>query len=262
MGRILKSVAGFFTAAGAGINVATPSPGGAGSFAIDAFSSGKAYLEDIWANGATCDFIRFRSPRMHDVNQGLRLNTAGVQRAQLLPYEPDVQVYSSDTPTVEVDATGAGTQAVVVTYGYDDLSAGANLAHWSDIQNRIIDVAGLEVDVASSATIGTYGAAVGIDAFGGNLKADYEYAILGYICTVAITAACLTGVDTGNFDIAMPGNTDQRWTNNYFVRLSEVGGRPSIPIIAANNRAGTTLKAVDVAASTAAKFTLVAARLG
>src|SRR5579859_1832186 len=125
MPRVLRSAAGFFTAAGAGLNPATLVSGGTGTIAVDAFTSGNAYLEEIWAAGATTDFIRFRSPRMHDANQGLRLITGTTQRANLLPWGVDAQVYSSDVPVLEIDATGAGTGLAVVTYGYDDLSTGA-----------------------------------------------------------------------------------------------------------------------------------------
>lgn len=262
MPRTLRSVAGFFTAAGAGTNVVAPSVGTTGTFAIDAFTSGKAYLEAIWASGAAFDFLRYRSPRMHDNNQGIRLQVGTQFRSNLIPWEMRPQVYSSDTPTVEADATGAGTQLIVATYGYDDLSTGApNLANWSDVQSRIIDVSGSQVAVTSGA-IGAYGNGVAIDTGFGNLKADYSYAILGYTCSVAVGAFAINGADTGNFDIAFPGDPDPRETRNYFVRWAKESGAACIPVIQANNRFGTIVKSVDSAAATASTVTLIAARLG
>jgi hypothetical protein len=262
MPRTLRSVAGFVTAAGAGTNVVAPSVGATGTFAVDSFTSGKAYLEALWGTGAAFDFLRFRSPRMHDANQGIRLQIGGTQRSNLLPWGIGTQIYSSDTPTVEADATGAGTQLIVATYGYDDLNTGSpNLANWPDISSRILDISGSQVAVTSGA-IGAYGAGVAIDTGFGNLKADFSYAVLGYTCSTAVGAFAINGTDTGNFDIAFPGDTDPRETRDYFIRFANQTGRASIPIIQANNRFGTIVKSVDSAAATVSTLTLTLARLG
>lgn len=262
MPRVLRSAAGFFTAAGAGTNIATLVAGGTGTIAIDAFTSGNAYLEQLWAAGATTDFIRYRSPRMHDANQGLRLFVGGTQRTNLIPWGLDAQVYSSDVPTLEIDATGAGSGLAVVTYGYDDLDTGApKLANWSDIQSRIIDVMANSFTVTAGA-IGAWGAGVALNNATDNMKADFSYAVLGYTCSAAVGAFALNGADTGNFDIAFPGDPDTRETRNYFINLANQSGRASIPIIQANNRAGTIVKSTDAAAATVSTVSLIMARLG
>jgi hypothetical protein len=262
MPRTLRTVPGFFTAAGAGTNPATVSPGAVGTFSIDAFNSGNAYIEQLWSSGATTDFVRVRSPRMHDANQGIRVRTGSIQNANLIPWGSEIQVYSSDVPTVEIDATGAGTGLVVVTYGYDDLSTGApKLTDWPSIQSRIVDVMNAEVLVTSGA-IGAYGVASAVNSVFDNFKADYTYALLGYTCSVACGCFALNGPDTGNFDIGMPGDTDARETRDYFIRLSQISGRASIPMIQANNRGGTVVKNVDTTAALASRISLTLARLG
>lgn len=262
MPRVLRSAAGFFTAAGAGTNAVTLVAGGTGTIAIDAFSSGNAYLEAVWTSGAAFDFIRFRSPRMHDANQGLRLFAGGTLRANLIPWGVDAQVYSSDVPTLEIDATGAGTGVAVVTYGYDDLDTGApKLANWSDVQSRIVDVMANSFTVTAGA-IGAWGAGVALNNATDNLKADFSYAVLGFTCSAAVAAFALNGADTGNFDIAFPGDTDPRETRDYFIRMSLQSGRACIPVIQANNRAGTIIKSTDSAAATVSTVSLIMARLG
>jgi len=262
MPRVLRSVAGFVTQAGAGTTVVAASAGGTGNFSIDAFTSGKAYLEALWGSGAAFDFLRYRSPRMHDNNQGLRLQVGGTLRSNLIPWGMDAQLYSSDVPTVEADATGAGTQVIVATYGYDDLQSGAPfLANWPEVQARIVDISGVQVAVTSGG-IGAWGNGFPINGVFDNFKADSTYAILGYTCSTAVAAFALNGADTGNFDIAFPGDTDPRETRNYFVRFAQESGRPSIPVFQANNRAGTVVKSVDSAAGTVSTVTLIAARLG
>lgn len=261
MPRILRTVTGFFTAAGAGTNVATLSPGTSGTFAVDAFNSGNAYLEAVWARGAATDWVRYRSPRMHDNNQGLRLFLGTTLPSNLVPWGSNIRLYSSDAPTVEIDATGATSSVIALTYGYDDLGkTGANLANWSEVQSRILDVAGMEVDVTSGA-IGAYGVASAVNTPFDNWQADSEYALLGYECSAAVGCVALNGTDTGGFDIGMPGDPDPRETRDYFIRMSTQSGRPCIPVIQANNRGGTTLKSVDSAAATATKHTLILARL-
>lgn len=261
MPRVLRSFAGFFTAAGAGTNAATLVSGGTGTFAVDAFTSGNAYLEQVWAAGATTDFVRFRSPRMHDANQGLRLFAGATQRTNLVPWGFDAQVFSSDVPTVEIDATGAGTGLFVGTYGYDDLSTGApKLARWSEIQSQIIDVMANSFTVTAGA-IGAWGAGVALNNATDNMKADKTYALIGYACSAGVGAFALNGADTGNFDIAFPGDPDTRETRDYFILLDQRSGRPSIPLIQANNRAGTIIKSTDTAAATVSTVSLILARL-
>lgn len=261
MARVLRSFAAFFTAGGAGTNAATLVSGGTGTVAVDAFTSGNAYLEQAWGAGATTDFIRFRSPRMHDANQGLRLFVGTAQRANLIPWGVDAQVYSSDIPVLEIDATGAGTGLACLTYGYDDLNAGVpKLATWSEVRGRIVDVMANSFAVTAGA-IGAWGAGVALNNATDNLKADSTYALLGYACSAGVGAFAINGADTGNFDIAFPGDPDPRETREYFINLDLQSNRASIPLIQANNRAGTIVKSTDTAAATVSNVSLILARL-
>lgn len=263
MPRALKTVPGFFTAGGAGTNIVTVSPGAVGTFTIDSFNSGKCYLESIWLDGATADFTRVRSGRIHDAQQGMRYQSGTAKRANLIPWPSQQTMYPVDNLTVEVDATGAGTQAVALTFGFDDLG-GTNqtIARWEEIAPRIIDIMGQEVDVTSSATIGTYGAGVALNAFSDNWKAGFQYALLGYTCSAASTCIALNGVNTSGQDIGFPGDTDARETRDYFKKMAWETQRACIPIIDANNKGATILKNMDIAASTATKVSLTLARLG
>src|SRR5581483_3173225 len=261
MPRTLKSVPFFFTAGGAGTNIATVSPGAVGTNVVDAFSNGNCYLESVWASGATTDFVRVRSGRLHDSQQGIRMQAGGNQRANLLPWPNGQQLISTDNLTVEIDATGAGSGGIVLTYGFDDFAGGnQGLASWADVSGRIKSVMGQEVDVTASATIGTVGAGVALNAFADNWKVDSSYALLGYTCSVAVLSLLLNGANTSGQDIGFPGDTNARETRDYFERMADQTGRPCIPIIEGGNKGSTVLKAVDIAASTATKVTLFLAQ--
>lgn len=262
MSRVLRSFAGYFTAAGAGLNQVNLVTGGTGTLAVDAFNTGNAYLEQCWVSGASLDFIRVRSPRMHDANQGIRLAVGGVFRQNLLPYGADAQVFSSDQPVYEIDATAAATAVIVGTYGYDNLGQGVStLATWDEIQPRIQSIMSNTFTVVAGA-IGAWGAGVALNNATDNLKANESYAVLGYTCDTAVAAIALNGTDTGNFDIAVPGDNDPVRTKDYFIKMSKESGRPCIPVIQANNRAGTILKSTDSAAATSSLVSLIMAQLG
>lgn len=257
MPRALQVVSGFFTAAGAGTNTVTPAPGD--SFTLAAGTAeGDINLEQIWAAGATNDFVRIYSPRMHDNVQGMRMQVGTQKYRPLMGWNVDQPMYPADTPTVQVDATGAGTGGILVMYEYMDLpGANQRLATWDDIAPRIESVSGCEVDVTSSATIGSWGTGVAINGTFDNFKANRDYAWIGYTVNAGCQGISVLGPDTSNYRIGGAGDPDPLYTRDVFRRASVDTGRAFIPIIAANNKGATLVQAVDVAASTSVHVTLV-----
>lgn len=260
MPKAIQTIAGFFTAVGAGTSAATPSAGD--TFAVPSFAlSAVGYLEDVYAAGATVDFIRIRSPRLHDANQGLRLFIGTTQRRRLLPNYSTEYLYPSDVPIVEIDATGAATNGILLQYGYSDLPGVApRLAAWPEIKPRIAHISGVEVDVTSGA-IGQWGNGAAINANFDNFEAGADYALLGYTVNAGALGIAITGKDTGNLKVGGPCDPDAAQTQDYFIRLSEEGEIGYIPVIAANNKGSTLLQVVDVAAATAVKVSLIMAQL-
>lgn len=257
----LQQNVGFFTAAGAGTGVVTPN--GGDTFNVANFSlTSTAYLDQLWANGATTDFVRVRSPRMHDANQGIRLAVAGTLNVPLLPFELDQPLYPSDTPTVEIDATGAGTGAIAAVYRYNDLpGVNPRYATWEEISSRIVAVSGVSVAIGAIGAIGAYSAGSAINASFDNFEAGADYALLGYQTLAARLAIAIQGQDTGNLKIGGPGINDADRTKDWFVKYSRLSGVPAIPIIAANNKGSTFVFQADNAASAATTVTLIMAEL-
>lgn len=261
MPRALQTISGFVTFAGAATTAVTPAPGD--TFNVPSFPlTAKAYIEDVWASGTTFDFVRIRSPRMHDANQGLRLQSTSSVRRSLVPPGFNQVIYPSDTPTVEIDGTAAGSDVVCITYGFDDLPGVApRLATWQAVRSRIVQVSAVEVSVTSGA-IGAWGASAAINSSFDNFEAGADYAWLGYTMSTACAGIALTGKDTGNLKIGAPGSVDGVQSPDYFITLDMMSGRPSIPIIAANNKGSTVLQNVDIAAATVSKVSLILAQLG
>lgn len=260
MPRALYLSAGFFTAAGAGTNTATPMAGD--TFNVPNFNSGNGYLENLWAEGAVSDWVAVRSPRMHDNNQGIRLRTAGSLIVPLLPFELDQTLYSGDQPTVSLDATGAGTTAIATLYSFDDMpGVQPRLASWADISSRIENISGVDVALGAVGAIGQYSAGVAINSSFDNFQADSDYALLGYETSASVLAVAVTGQDTGNLKVGGPGVADPKVTRDFFIRLATQTTRPCIPIIAANNKGGTLVAQTDNSAAAAQHVTLIMAQL-
>lgn len=258
----LQLVSGFFTAAGAGTGVATPSTGD--TFNVPSFSlTDSAYLEQVWCAGASTDFVRIRSPRMHDNNQGIRLVAGTTKEVGMLPFGTNQPLYPSDTPTVEIDETAAASGAISVLYGFSNLpGVNPRLASWSEVQPRIRQISGCEISAVTSGAIGEYGAGLAINSSFDNFEAGADYALLGYETSASVLSVAITGQDTGNLKVGGPGLTNPFHTRSFFRDLSEGSGRPYIPIIAANNKGSTIVQAVDVAAATATNVSLILALLG
>lgn len=261
MGRAVQLITGTVNAGGAGYNTVTVSPGS--SFTVAAgVSEGAVYLEQVWAKGTTTDQVQIFSPRMHDNNVGIRLQTGTTLNRRLLPWSADQVLYQADTPTVQTHATGAAQSGIGVLYEYIDLpGASGRFATWEDIDARVEQIYGQQVAITTSATIGSFGANVALNAATDNFKANRDYALLGYTVNAACLAVSITGPDTSNYAIGGPGDPDPVWTFDFFKKASIETGRPFIPIIAANNRASTFVAGVDTAASTAVNVSLTLALL-
>jgi hypothetical protein len=262
MPRALQVVSGFFTAGAAGTGVATPMAGD--SFTVPNINpSSLAKLEQMWANGASTDFVRVRSPRMHDANQGIRSQVTGSANFELLPWGMDQVLYPLDTPVVEIDETAAATGAISLMYEYDDLpGAVARLATWEEVDPRVSQVMGCQVNLGAIAAIGQYSAGNAINSTFDNFEAGYDYALLGYVTPAARLSILVSGPDTSFLKVGGPGMADSRFTCDWFQRVSRITGRPFIPIIAANNKGATNVFQTDSAASAAVNVTLILARLG
>lgn len=251
---------GFFTAAAAGTGVATPMAGD--TFNVPNFTDGYAYLEQLWAEGASTDFVQVHSARMHDNNQGIRLRTAVSLLDPLLPWGIDQTLYSGDTPSVQIDETAIATGAIAAIYSLDDLpGANPRLAMWADVQPRIVDISGVEVALGAVPAIGQYSAGVPINTTFDNFQADADYALLGYTTSASVLAVAVSGQDTSSLKVGGPGVADPKVTRDFFVKMSNETGRASIPVIAANNKGGTLVFQTDNSAAAAQRVTLIMAQL-
>jgi len=252
--------AGYYTAAAAGTGVATPMAGD--TFNVPNFTDGNGYLETFWANGASTDFVSIKSPRMHDNNQGMRMQVSTTLENLLLPWDAYQPLTSGDTPTVSIDETAAATGAIAAVYSFDDMpGVQPRLDSWADVQPRIVAVSGVQVNLGAVGAIGAYSAGVAINSTYDNFQADADYALLGWLTAASCLAIAVAGQDTGNLKVGGPGIADPKVTRDFFVQMDKNTGRDSIPLIAANNKGGTLVFQTDNTAHAAQNVTLIMAEL-
>jgi hypothetical protein len=261
MPRGYQVLSGFFTAGAAGTGVATPNQGD--SFQVPAINpSSQARLEQVWAQGASTDFVRVRSPRMHDANQGIRLRLPSFPSGGLLPWSADQPMYPLDTPIVEIDETAAATGAISLIYEYDDLpGVQQNLATWDEVDARILSIMGCDVLVGAIPAIGQYSPGNAVNSLFDNFEAGYTYALLGYEVGAARMTIAVAGPDTSFIKVGGPGLANSIETREWFQRASRLTGRAFIPLIQANNKGATNVFQADNAASAAVNVTLILAQL-
>lgn len=261
MGIGLQVVTGFATNPGAAITALTASTGDA--FAVDTFdTSSKAHLLRAWAGNATGGIVRFRSPRLHDPAQGLRLRLPAADQVQLIG-GPEMQaLYPADPLIVEMSGGGAETDVLSYLVYYENLPGiAAPLASWASVQDRILNLAGVELNMTGGATVGQYGGARTLNQDFQNLRAGESYALLGYTVAAAFPTLRITGPDTGKLGVGGPGSTNSWDTATWFIDLSNSSGLPCIPIIQANNAGGTVIDMVDTAAGVNKPVTLILGEL-
>lgn len=221
----------------------------------------QAFLDDIIIKGGQAVTARLASPYLHDTTRGISVTTAQAPSPRLLPRYAQQPLSSQDTMVLQANSGAANSSIVALINYYTDLGASdARLYMPGDVLGGIVEIKPLEVDVAASATIGAWNGAL-ITATENLLKANTDYAVLGYIVDVACAVVAVSGQDTGSLKVGGPGSTLSYDTSEYFIQKSMDTGRPYIPVINAANANNTSVYVADNAASTAVKVQLILGEL-
>jgi hypothetical protein len=247
----MEVVAGRALNPGATITALTANTGS--SFTVRDFpETSKATLQGLWAQSATAGIVRVHSPRLHDDIQGMRYRVPAALVRDLLCDEAEQVLYPNDNLRFEQSGGGAETDSASMLIYYDDLPGiAARLAMWEEVKPRIVNLLTVEVPVAGPVVAGDWSNGTVITALADLLKADTEYAILGYQTDTNCNSVGWSSSDTGNLKVGGPGPTETVETRDWFVSLSRRSGKPCIPMFNSNNR-GSSLAfvALNTAAGT------------
>lgn len=244
-GVALECLVGFVTAPSTTPTALTMSSGD--SLTVRNGDMSKAVrLLNAWTLQQTAGTLRIRSPKMHDGVQGVRLRSTAANAQPLLPLGVGQRVWPNDTLTV--DLTGSATagdieQAALLMY-YDDLPGqAARFIDRDQLNSRMVHYFSTQ-NTLSTGTAGGWSGEEAINAEDDQFKANTDYAILGFVTDTAAAAIGWKGADLGNLRVGGPGNpTFKELTSRWFVLLSDVFGKPMIPVINSNNKGGVQIAA-------------------
>jgi hypothetical protein len=242
------------------------------TFTVRSFVDGSnCYLEDVWASDDDSIFqLSIKSPRMHDQVKGLllagtNLSTSNEQvftPQSLLPGRHMQRLYSTDVLTVTANGTAADVFNAAFNVRYENLGGiSARLVTYEQIQPLIVNTLGILTAPVPSGTAGAWGAGYVFNSGDNRLKADTDYAILGYTCTRTVTAVSIVGTDTGNLFIGGPGGYSSDITGDFFEQSSRKYGRAAIPVLNSNNAGSTTVQIADILTSGTPNVTWILAQL-
>lgn len=233
------------------------------SYTVRNYEDGStAYLEDVWGmTSAAAWLLSIKSPRLHDDVLGMQFavnsytntgSTAIFNPQSLLPGFQQQKLYATDVLSVTANATTATNKFLgVFNVRYENLGGvQARLYHWNEIQPQIANFVGIEVQPQASATVGQFGSGVALNSVSPRLKANVDYAWLGYTTSIPVGAIVMQGVDLGNLYVGGPGSYASDDTGSFFIEKSLQYGTAHIPVINSNNQGGTFVFCADVTAST------------
>lgn len=256
----IDTVVGKVTNAGATLTAVTFNSGDSGVVRNFA-QTDRAYLERITRAGASSGMARVLSPLLHDNVRGISFTSAETPTHYLMPQQRGELLNPQDTLTVQCTGGTAETDLVALSIYYTNLpGAHARLYNWSDIMPLIAHIKPMEVDVTNSATIGAWTDTV-ITTTENLLKANTDYAVLGYVTDIVQGMVGIKGLETNNLRVCGPGATLTDTTSNYFVEWSQREQLPHIPVFNAANAGSTYVSTCDTTASTTPKVQLILAQL-
>jgi hypothetical protein len=221
----------------------------------------RAYLVELFRQGATEGLVAARSPLLHDAVRGIQFTPSETPSNILIPRKFNQPVKAQDTISYFLGGGGAETDMGAAQLWYSNLPGVAARLHMSsDIDPLIVNIEIVEVDFNTNATAGQWADTV-ITTTQNLLKANTDYAVLGYITDVAVCVIGVKGPDTGNLRVVGPGSVRSEVTSNYFAQMSDDTGFPYIPVINSANQGSTFVSAAAVATGAAIKGQLILGQL-
>lgn len=221
----------------------------------------KADLIDFGLFASNTPQVRVISPYLHDDVTGLSFPCNASDASGLTGFIPDQELRAQDTLVVQA---ANGTASVASAYWqlvfYSELSGGpSTYITAEELKARNVEQIGYQV-IVNVASAQAWQSTL-LSAGTGVLKANANYAIIGYDLNVACTAIGVVGPDTGNFRAGGPGITTRQFTRNWFFDMAYWTGYPAIPVFNAQNATGTNLQALATTAVGNVQCNLFLARL-
>jgi hypothetical protein len=247
MGLALQVVTGFVTAPSSTFTAWTMAAGDSLTVRNAPLNS-RVWLLEAWQDQQTAGNLRIRSPKLHDNVQGIRMFAVASETKPHIPWGYPQLLYPQDTLVAE--QTGSATAGDIETGAmliyYEDLpGSSARLAMEEFIMSHMVNVVTIENTLALG-TAGGYSGEEAINAEFDLLKANTDYALLGYSVSAECAVVGWRGSDTANLRVGGPGDElGHDYTVDWFARLARFFKKPCIPIFNSANKAGILIDGVQ-----------------
>jgi len=264
MGRALEVISGRVTAPGSTFTAVTMAAGNSLTVRNAGLDTDVRLLQ-LWVDNQGAGAIRVRSPKLHDNVQGIRYDITVSDPSPLLPWGVHQKLIPQDILTVEM--TGSATAGDIEDFGallyYSNLpGSDARLANVEDVMRRISHIVTVENSIAAGAG-GGYTGEEALDAEFDLLKANTDYALLGYTVDAECAVVRWRGSDSANLGVGGPGlDTLRHVTANWFMRLAAAYGLPLIPVFNSANKGAILIDVVQDEVATAVVVNSIFAELG
>jgi len=221
-------------------------------------------LLNAWAKNHADGTLRIRSPAMHDNVRGITLQVRGNQPKMLLPQYPLQPLIPQDTLEIELSgsSTGGEIELCALLIYYPDLPGiAARFITPDELVRRTKHILTIDNNLSLD-TSGSYSGEEALNAESDLLKANTDYAIIGYQVYPAALAVYWKGSDLGNLRLGAPAQANMPLVNrSFFVTLSQKTGLPAIPVINSANVDGVMVGAVQDESGTDIQLTTILAEL-
>jgi hypothetical protein len=247
-GLAIDTITGFVTAPGAVLTPWTLAAGDSLSVRNCDFTK-RVRLLDMWFFNQAAGIGRVRSPKLHDNVQGLRVRIPGNSNAFPLQPTPYPQaMYPQDQLIVEQSGSAVAGQIETgsLLMWYEDLpGVNAHLVTADEVNKRGVELENIETNHVAGVA-GGYSGQVAINANFDLLKANTDYAIIGYVTDAQFATVGWRGADTGNLRVSGPANNLLRdITRRWFWDLASILGLPCIPVFNSANKGGFLVDVVN-----------------
>lgn len=238
MPKAYEVIAGQATAPGATFTALTMNAGN--SLTVrNASLTADIRLLQMWSKHNAAGVFRIRSPKLHDNVQGIRIRNPATLSIEMLPWVTFQKLVAQDSLIAEItgSATGGQIEEGAALIYYSDLPGqAARLTTVDDVLKRGQNIFTQESTITPG-VVGGYSGAQALNANFDLMKANTDYALVGYRVDVRTTVVRWTGIDTGNLGVGGPGEPAiANETENWFIRLSQSQNLPLIPVFNSANK--------------------------
>jgi hypothetical protein len=264
MGKALEVISGRVTAPGAVFTAVTMAAGNSLTVRNAPLDTDVRLLQ-AWADNQAAGVLRIRSPKLHDNVQGIRFDIKASDPTPLMPAMYAQKLISQDALIVEMTGSAVGgdiEQFGALLYYANLPGSDARLATPAEVLSRVAHV----VTVENTITTGAGGGYTGEEAINAEfdlLKANTDYALLGYHVDVECAVVRWRGADTANLGLGGPGTADHDdLYSQWFVWLSDMYALPLIPVFASANKGAILIDVVQDENAAAVTVTSILAEIG